>query len=37
MQEREGGDDVKDTGGGDGEVVGGSADFEIGCVEEFGE
>ena len=36
VQEREGGDDVKDTGGGDGEVIGGSADFEIGCVEEFG-
>ena len=37
VQEREGGDDVEDTGGGDSEVVGGSTDFEVGCIDEFGE
>lgn len=37
MQEGEGGDDVEDVGGGDGEVVSGSTDFEVGCVDEFGE
>ena len=37
VQEREGGDDVEDIGGGDSEVVGGRTDFEVGCVDEFGE
>ena len=37
VQEREGGDNVKNTGGGDSEVVGGSTDFEVGCIDEFGE